>query len=90
MVKKEVLGRTVRDVFQNPKILQSLPIMEKVYKTGEPFVWRELEITIFEEEHYFNVSFTALRNVEGKINAITALILDITEQVKCQKDAREK
>lgn len=85
LVKKEVLGRTVRDVFQNPKILQSLPIMEKVYKTGEPFVWRELEITIFEEEHYFNVSFTALRNVEGKINAITALILDITEQVKARK-----
>lgn len=85
----DVLGNTVAETFKSKKLLQSLPIMEKVYTSGEPYVWSELPITLDERDHFFNISFTALKNPEGKIDAITALILDVTEQVQARRITEE-
>jgi PAS domain S-box-containing protein len=91
LVNREVLGRTLREAFTEEGAVHTLPIIDKVYRTGEPHVWKELPIALPDEkgairQHYLNVSYTALRDSKGHISAVTGLVLDVTEQVQARQE----
>ncbi|HZH76659.1 MAG TPA: ATP-binding protein [Archangium sp.] len=91
LVNRKVLGKTVQEAFTEEGALQTLSVIDKVYRTGEPHISKELPIALPDEhgnarEHYLNVSFTALRDSQGRISAVTGLILDVTEQVRARQE----
>ena len=91
LVNRKVLGKTLQEAFTEEGALQTLSVIDKVYRTGEPHVWKELPIALPDEhgnvrEHYLNVSYTALRDSQGRISAVTGLVLDVTEQVRARQE----
>ncbi len=90
--KKDVIGKTVAEVF--PELVEQgfIALLDHVYKTGESYIGSELlaqvdtkgngELTDF----YMNVVYQAYRNSEGEIEGIFFFINDITEQVTSRKN----
>lgn len=91
LVNRKVLGKTLQEAFTEEGALRTLPVIDKVYRTGEPYVWKELLMALPDDngtvrEHYLNVSYTALRDPQGRISAVAGLVLDVTEEVRARQE----
>jgi PAS domain S-box-containing protein len=66
-------------------------LMDRAYATGEAVTVREQVVPIdrdgdgVPEEYVFDIVYHPLRDVEGKVYAITSLSLDVTEQVRARR-----
>jgi PAS domain S-box-containing protein len=67
-----------------------LKILDDVYTTGVPFISPASLVKIVQNgvlnDNYYNISYTPLRNAAGEIYGILDIAIDVTEQVRAQKE----
>lgn len=90
---REAIGKTFREALPE---LESQPfpgLLEAVYATGESYVGTEekAELRIAGElrPFYFNFTYKALRDAEGRVYAVHHTAMDVTEQVTARRKVEE-
>ena len=94
MVERHVLGKAFTEVFSEEEAAHLLPIIHKVYETGEPHVWPECSLTLLKGKGgprrlYLNASYTPLKDARGAVRAVACLMVDVTEQVEARQRMEE-
>ncbi|MBI2863014.1 MAG: PAS domain-containing protein [Chloroflexi bacterium] len=91
---KAIVGGTIAEVF--PEFApQVLPILERVFRTGESYNVIDALIPIRRapeastEEAYFAFSYVPLRGPQGQIEAVLLMATETTEQVQARKRIEE-
>ncbi|MEO7046745.1 MAG: PAS domain S-box protein, partial [Ferruginibacter sp.] len=89
--KKDIIGKTVLEVF--PEVVEQgfIGILDTVYTTGKPYIGTEVLMKVNKEgngeltDSYANFIYQAYRNTEGNVEGIFFFINDITEQILSRK-----
>jgi PAS domain S-box-containing protein len=88
---RPLLGRPFREAVPEEGGSRVAILMDRAYTTGESVTVREQVVPIdrdgdgVPEEYVFDIVYHPLRDVEGKVYAITSLSLDVTEQVRARR-----
>lgn len=82
---REVLGKTVAEAIPEADQQGYVRLLNKVLETGEPFIGRDLPITLSgkgepDSERYVDFVYQPLRESDGTISGINVLGVDITER----------
>jgi PAS domain S-box-containing protein len=94
--RDQILGRTMREAFPELEGQGLDKILDRVYRTGEPFAVAEREITLKrndrDETVYASFSCHPMRDVDESVNGILVHAVNVTEQVlaRNQLEARVK
>jgi PAS domain S-box-containing protein len=88
---REILGKPVAEAL--PEVVKHgyIDILDKVYKTGEPFIANGVKVYFLripgkpEEKRYLNLLYQPYKDRSGKIAGIFAHGYDITEEVIARK-----
>jgi PAS domain S-box-containing protein len=87
--KKNLIGRTVNDVFPELKGQGILSILDNVFQTGTPFIGNEIPIQLDRHNNgqletiYFNFTYQPYFE-NGKIDGVIAFAYEVTELVKAK------
>ena len=88
---REWIGRSLKEVV--PEIgAEVWAMMERVMETGEPFVANEWLIPYDQdgdgqrEDHWFNLVYHPLREADGGVSGIVAVLTEVTKQVLARKE----
>ena len=82
---REVLGKPVREAVPEAEEQGFLPLLERVYTTGEPFVGHNIPVRLARrgsdalELRYLNFVYQPRRDTDGRISGIIVLGVDVTE-----------
>ncbi len=88
---REIMGKTLREAFSEEEVGHYVPLIERVYKTGEPYVGTEAPLQLKNEngvvqERFINVGYHPFREPDGKIKGVLAVVVDVTDQVKARQN----
>ncbi len=89
--KKNVIGKTVREVFPEIEGQGFFEILDDVYKTGKSFIGEEVLVQIDKNNDgklhpiYVNYIFQAYKNLEGETEGLIMFAYEVTEQVTARK-----
>jgi signal transduction histidine kinase len=87
-VGREVVGKTVTEAFGPETTTTFLPLLDRVYATGDPFIGKELPVRLSsDEEALVNMSFVPLRSSDGATKGILVFAYDITAEVNARKQS---
>ncbi|WP_324673551.1 PAS domain-containing protein [Hymenobacter sp. GOD-10R] len=84
---RQLHGRPIREALPELKGQAFFDLLDQVYRTGEPFYQREMEVyldltgTGKLEKCYYNVFYQATRDASGNIDGILNFASDVTSQV---------
>jgi signal transduction histidine kinase/CheY-like chemotaxis protein len=85
---REVVGKALVEALPETAPVV-LPILDRVYATGEPFYGSELLIPLARhgavEETYFNFVYKPVLNRDGFVEGIAVVAHDVTDQVSSRK-----
>ncbi|MFN3997912.1 ATP-binding protein [Algoriphagus sp.] len=92
--KKDVIGKTVREVLPELEGQGFFEILDTVYATGEPFIGNEIPAQLDKgngklEEVYMNFIYQPSKNSKEEIDGIFVHGVDVTEQVLARKKIEE-
>lgn len=73
----DATGRTVRDA--QPESVEVHGILDNVYKTGVTAELHEIPITLGDRLRYFNLTYSARRDLDGQVNGVMILGIEITQ-----------
>lgn len=93
-VGREVVGKSVIEVFTSDEVHSFIPLLDRVYQTGEAYVGRELPFDFVGpdgtvEKHWIDLKYCAHRGEDGKIKGILAIVLDVTSHVEARQIIEE-
>jgi len=76
----------VEEVFSSEEIGGFGFILDDVYQTGNPYVGKELPVSIADgmgliRDQFLNMNFHTFRNRNGEIIGVLAILHDVTERV---------
>lgn len=92
-----------RELLNRP-IFEALPelvgtpleeVLKSVYRTGHPYVVKELLIPVAKkegdptEDRYFSFNYEARRDENNEIDGIMAFVYEVTDMIKVQQDLRK-
>ncbi|TXK51336.1 PAS domain S-box protein [Pontibacter qinzhouensis] len=86
-----LVGKTVEEAHPESEGLQIVERLEKVFRTGRPFIGNELPALIDREnngeltEGYFNLVYQPLVNGKGSVEAVLMFAVEVTELVAARK-----
>ena len=92
-IYKESIGKSVFDV--SPALCegQLVGMLDKVYKSGEPFIAQEFPVQISRDgkmyEAFFNFVQQPIFDLEGAITGITAVGAEVTQEVIARRKLEE-
>lgn len=91
LVGREVLGRTPSEAFSAEEVGYYLPIVDRVFQTGEPVVVRDSPLDLRRadgtiEKLFVNVGYHAYRDPDGTIAGVLAVTVDVTHEVKARRE----
>jgi PAS domain S-box-containing protein len=91
---RDIVGKPFRETLPELEGVRYLEILDKVYKSGEPFVGNELPATIQRtngklEEGFFNFIYQASYDSEGEISGIIVYGVEVTEQIIARRRLEE-
>jgi PAS domain S-box-containing protein len=91
---RRVLGKKVSEAFSKAEAAHFIPFLDDVYKTGQPFVAKEISLTLDGdrdglEQKYVNLTYHPFRDVRGAIKGISTVLQDVTEQVLARRMIEE-
>lgn len=94
-VARKVMGKSLRECFTDEEVGYFLPTLDRVYQTGEPYVGRELPLTLLDSDGKtkklrIDVSYTAVKDGVGKIKGIMVFVQDVTDQYNARTQIEEK
>lgn len=85
LIGRNPLGQTIREAFTAEEVALFLPILEGVFKTGQPYIGKELDFTSTlghdSSPAKLNLIYQPFKNEQGETIGIFAFIQDVTEQV---------
>lgn len=92
--RRDIIGKRVADVL--PEVIEQGfgPILDNVYRTGEPYVAASKPVTLRRdagghgEERLLDFAFQAIRDVGGKITGTFIQISDVTERAQAEAALR--
>jgi PAS domain S-box-containing protein len=91
--KKNIIGKSVKEVIPEIESQGFIEILDNVYRTGKAFSINEALFRLNDEKgeitKYANIIYEAHRNVEGNIDGIFFFAVDITEHVISRNLIRE-
>ncbi|HEX6161402.1 MAG TPA: PAS domain S-box protein [Thermoanaerobaculia bacterium] len=86
---ENLVGKPVREALPEAVEQGFVDLLDAVYLSGEPYVGRELPLTLHRngrpEQHYFDFVYEPLREADGHISGIFAHATDVTEQVHARR-----
>lgn len=90
LVGRKVVGKIVLEAFTEEEVAYFIPLLDSVYRTGVPYIGREIPLNIPDESGkiqnlFVNISYHPFRDFDGKIKGILAMAQDVTEQVLARK-----
>ncbi|AZZ36639.1 hypothetical protein CIK05_07495 [Bdellovibrio sp. qaytius] len=88
-VNRKVTGKTVKEAFTKGEADYYIPLLDKVYQTGEPYIGKDLPLQLPDEngvmeDYWIDVGYYAKRTNAGKVNGILAIIQDVTSSFKAR------
>ena len=87
------LNQTVRQALPELAGQGYFELLDSVYKTGEPYVGREMPVLLEAEQNtkqvYLDFIYQPYKNVTGKINGIMVFCYDVSEQVLARNLIRD-
>ncbi|HEY1054518.1 MAG TPA: ATP-binding protein, partial [Emticicia sp.] len=91
----DIVGKPLREVM--PELITEnqpfLAILEKVFKTGKEYHSSDSLAKIVKNgvmtEGYYNITYTPVFDVEGKVYAILEIAVEVTEQIQAQQALEE-
>jgi signal transduction histidine kinase len=91
LVGRPVLGKTLMQAFTEAEVGYYLPILDQVFRTGEPVNIHEAELHLpnargVVEDRYIDVAYHAYRSAGHAILGVMALINDVTVSVAARKE----
>ncbi len=91
-VGRSVVGKTIREVFTNEEVGYYIGLLDRVYQSGEPFVGRDLPLTLkdpsgVERQSRIDVSYTPFRDEYNQIKGILVFVQDTTEQYLAREES---
>ena len=93
--KKDIIGKTVKEVLPELEAQGIFEFLDTVYKTGETFSANEMLVKFDYHgngnlvDTYLNFIYQAHRNIDGTIDGILFFANDVTEQVLSRKKIEE-
>lgn len=93
---RDLVGRRARDVFPELEATGLPALQDQVYRTGEPFVGREVHVAFDRsgtgriEDGYFNFVYQPLHNEEGAVYGILTHAVEVTDQVVARRQVEQK
>jgi hypothetical protein len=88
-VRREVIGKTMREAFPELEGTGNFEIADRVYATGETFVAHEVPATwdrgAGNELTYTDGILQALRGDDGEVEGLVFFGINVTEQVRARK-----
>lgn len=88
----DILGKTVRGALPNPAAQGFVDLLDSVYKTGEPFIGREVNARFTEEpeaaHRYFNFVFQPLMD-DGKPYGVLVVATEVSDLVEARLAAEK-
>lgn len=94
--KKDIIGKTVKEVLPELQAQGIFEILDRVYSTGETFSANEMLIQVDRHDNgqlvdvYLNFIYQAYRDADNKIEGILFFANDVTEQVLSRKKIEER
>lgn len=89
--QRQLIGRTVRDALPEVQGQGYLELLDKVYRSGEPFVGRQMRIEIERrpgagrEEVFVNFVYQPIHSEAGEVIGIFVDGNDVTDHVRAEK-----
>jgi len=93
--RRDIIGKAVRDVQPEVEAQGYLAILDRVYRTGEPFEAREMPLVLRHgdanapDRRVINVAWQALREADGTVSGVFIHGVDVTEAVRSREALRE-
>jgi PAS domain S-box-containing protein len=93
---RDLVGRRARDVFPEIEATGLPALQDRVYRTGEPFVGREVHVAFDRdgdgelEEGYFNFVYQPLFNEDRAVYGILTHAVEVTDQVLARRQVEQK
>ena len=93
--KKDVIGKTLKEVLPELEEQGIFEFLDTVYQTGETFSANEMLVKFDFHgngklvDTYLNFIYQAHRNIDGAIDSILFFVIDVTEQVLSRKKIEE-
>lgn len=85
LVGREVAGKTVRELFPPETVEAYLPLLDRVYETGKPFVGKEMPLRLGDEDLIIDLSYVPLRSGDGATRGILVFAYDITAEASARR-----
>ncbi len=93
---RDVVGKPIRKAM--PEIVEQgyVNLLDRVFRTGEPFVGQGLRFTLEEsdgrpgEEHYVDFVYQPLREADGSISGILVFGVDLTHRIHTDTALKEQ
>jgi PAS domain S-box-containing protein len=89
--RSDLIGKTYRDAFPELPEHPLRGILDRVYRTGQPFSTQEYSVPLARrgdgvvEDCYFRFNLEPLRDPAGEVYGMMAVAVDITEQVRARR-----
>ena len=86
--QRELLGLPIREAFPDLREQGIYELLDRVYESGEPYLAEEMRLVYQHrpgqgpEERVLNFNYQPLRDAEGAVYAISAVAIDVTDQVR--------
>lgn len=89
LIGEDPTGKTVREVFSKEADGNFFDLLDDVYKTGKPYIATEVPFKRTTrsggfDERCINIGYYPSRDVDGKIDGISAFVHDVTDQVEAR------
>ena len=81
------VGKTMRESLPEIETEPFLEILDEVYRTGQPYVGREIEVKLNRahtgqpEQAYFDFVYQPVRNAEGVVDGILVHAVEVTDKI---------
>ena len=91
---RNVLGKSAREAF--PEVIEQgiIHILDKVYRTGQPFIGRDMPVTLVAndvpEERLLDFVYQPLRESDGSVSGILVFGVDLTGRREAETMLREQ
>jgi len=85
--RESLVGQTAREAFPELEGQGIFELLDRVYRTGEPYVANELEVNIRRardrepEQAFFNLTYQPMCTADGAVYGIGVVAVDVTESV---------
>jgi signal transduction histidine kinase len=89
--RRDVVGKTVREAVPEADEQGFVELLDRVYKTGEPFVGRSMPIQLARSKsqpldlRYLDFVYQPRRDADGNISGIIVLGIDVTESRRAEQ-----